>query len=121
RGVRGATTVKENTESAILDATAELLKTLVEENKVDTADIVSITFTLTTDLNAGFPARAARNLGWTNVPLLCAQEIEVPGALPRCLRILMLINTELEQKDIRHIYLNEAISLREDLYPSKQC
>jgi chorismate mutase len=116
RGVRGAVTVDVNTEQAILDATYELLQTMVKANEVDADDIAGVMFTVTPDLTAAFPAEAGRRLaGWTHVPLMCAQEVPVPGALPRCVRVLMLINTTKTAGEVRHIYLRGAERLRPDL------
>jgi chorismate mutase len=116
RGVRGAITVDANTEKAILDATDELLRQMVKANEVDPDDIAGVLFTVTPDLNAAFPAEAGRRLpGWTHVPMMCAQEIPVPGALGRCVRILMLINTTETASEIHHVYLRGAERLRPDL------
>jgi chorismate mutase len=115
RGVRGANTVRDNTRESILEATRELLEVLVRENEIRTEDIVSVFFTLTPDLNAEFPAFAARDMGWTRVPLLCAAEISVPGSMPRCLRILMHVQTSRSGDEIRHVYLGETALLRPDL------
>jgi chorismate mutase len=115
RGVRGATTVEMDSAPAILEATHQLLTGMVEANQIDSADVASAIFTVTPDLTAAFPARAARDLGWQHVPLLDAQEVPVPGSLPRCVRILILWNTDLSQQEIRHVYLREAASLRPDL------
>ncbi|HLW61209.1 MAG TPA: chorismate mutase [bacterium] len=118
RGVRGAITVEANTEQAILDATYELLKEMVRANEVDADDIAGVMFTVTPDLNAAFPAEAGRRLpGWTHVPLMCAQEVPVPGALSRCVRILMLVNTTRTATEVRHVYLHGAERLRPDLTP----
>jgi chorismate mutase len=116
RGIRGANTVRENTRSAILEATRELLEALVRENDIRVEDVVSIFFTLTPDLNAEFPALAAREMGWTRIPLLCATEIDVPGAMPRCLRLLMHVHTSRSAAEIRHVYLGETAALRPDLF-----
>ena len=115
RGVRGATTAKVDSEEAILDATRELLDSMVQANGIESADLASVLFTVTPDLGAAYPARAARELGWTLVPLLDAQEIPVPGGLPRCIRVLIHWNTARSQKEIRHIYLRDAALLRPDL------
>jgi chorismate mutase len=115
RGIRGATTVEADSEHAILLATRDLLLRMVEANQVAVADIASIMFTVTHDLTAAFPARAARALGWQHVPLLDAQEVPVPGSLPRCVRVLMLWNTDRSQDEVRHVYLRDAVSLRPDL------
>lgn len=116
RGIRGATTVSANEAEEILEATRELLERMVEENEVKPEDIASVLLTLTADLNAAFPAQAGRSLPhWEMVPLMCAQEIPVPGSLPRCIRVMMLVNTERSQDQIKHIYLREAVALRPDL------
>ncbi|NIV36978.1 MAG: chorismate mutase [Anaerolineae bacterium] len=115
RGIRGATTIEIDSEDAIVAATRELLVGMVVANDVIVADIASAIFTMTPDLAAAFPAQAARELGWQHVPLLDAQEVPVPGSLPRCIRVLLLWNTERAQKEIRHVYLREAASLRPDL------
>ncbi|MCX8067172.1 MAG: chorismate mutase [Anaerolineae bacterium] len=115
RGIRGATTVDTNSPEAILSATRELLQALVAANGLDPADLAGAIFTVTSDLNAAFPAQAARELGWTYVPLLCAQEIDVPGALPGCIRVLLLWNTDKLPSEIVHVYLRGARNLRPDL------
>ena len=115
RGIRGAITVEADSADAIVTATRELLVGMVAANGVVVADIASAIFTVTPDLTAAFPARAARELGWRHVPLLDAQEVPVPGSLPRCIRVLLLWNTERPQEEIRHVYLGEAESLRPDL------
>jgi len=115
RGIRGATTVPQNTREAIVEAARELLQLMVEANDVRPEDIASAWFTTTTDLNAEFPAVAAREMGWTYVPLMCSHEMDVPGSLRMCLRILLHVNTEKRQDEIRHIYLRGARALRPDL------
>ncbi len=115
RGIRGATTVEANTAEAILDATGELLAAMVEANGLAAEDIASALFTVTADLDAAFPAQAARQLGWHQVPLLDAIEIPVPGSLPRCVRVLLHWNTSRGQAEIRHVYLRGAAGLRPDL------
>ena len=115
RGIRGATTVPENTREAILEATSELLDALVRANDVNREQVASAFFTTTPDLNAEFPAVAARDAGWTDVPLMCGHEMSVPGGLPRCLRLLLHVNTERALHEIRHIYLRGAVALRPDL------
>lgn len=112
RGIRGATSVAENTREAILAATRELLTLLVEHNEVELEDITSVFFTVTDDLDAEYPALAARQLGWDDVALLCAREIPVPSKVQRCIRVLLHVNTEKRLADIRHIYLREAVALR---------
>ena len=114
RGVRGATTVETNTRDAILAATRELLAAMLKANELEVQDVASAFFTTTQDLNAEFPALAARDLGWTDVALLCGHEMTVPGSLPMCLRILLHVNTERPAQDIRHVYLRGARVLRPD-------
>jgi chorismate mutase len=114
RGIRGATTVEENTAQAILTATRELLELIVESNDLKVEDVASAIFTTTPDLTAAFPARAAREMGWHDVALLDAQEIPVPGSLERCIRILIHWNTERSAAEIRHVYLRGAQILRPD-------
>lgn len=115
RGVRGATTVESDSVVSIMAATRELLASMVEVNRIDAQDIVSALFTVTPDLTAAFPAQAARDIGWWRVPLLDAQEIPVPGSLPRCVRVLIHWNTVKTQDEIHHIYLRGAAMLRPDL------
>ncbi|GIP48588.1 Chorismate mutase AroH [compost metagenome] len=116
RGIRGATTVARNEEQEILDATAALLKEIVARNEIEPEDICSVWITVTPDLDATFPARAIRVLsGWDMVPLMCSTEIPVQGALPKCIRLLIQVNTSKGQRDMKHVYLNEARSLRPDL------
>jgi chorismate mutase len=115
RGIRGATTCNEDSTS-VLSASKELLSAILAANpSLSTADIASILFTVTHDLQAVYPAMAARQLGWTDVPLMCANEINVPNGLPRCVRILIHWNTELPQASVRHVYMNDATTLRPDL------
>lgn len=115
RGIRGAITVEANTAEAIRSATQKLLNTLVEWNALPLEDIVSVFFTATTDLDEEVPARAARELGWTSVPLFCMQEMATKNGLPRCIRVLAHVNTEKSQQAIKHVYLGEAVRLRPDL------
>ena len=115
RGIRGAISVEEDTREAILEAAGLLLQEMVAANKVQVEDVCSILFTMTPDLHAVFPAEAARKLNWVHVPLVCAQEVEVHGALGRCIRVLMHWNTTLKPDKIRHVYLRKAESLRPDL------
>lgn len=112
RGIRGATTAASNTERAILEATRELLETLMARNAVPLEAVASAFFTVTDDLDAVHPARAARELGWGEVALLCAREIPVPGSLPRCIRVLLHVNTENTPAELRHVYLRAAAALR---------
>lgn len=120
RGIRGATTAAENTAEAIIAATDRLLRELTARNQVQVDDIAAVFFTTTADLNAEFPAVAARALGWGQVPLLCGNEIDVPGRLPSCIRVLMLVNTDVAQADIAHVYLDGAAGLRPDLSADKR-
>jgi chorismate mutase len=113
--VRGATTVPANTREEILAATRQLLALMVRRNGIDRRDVASAIFSTTPDLNAEFPALAARQLGWLDVPLLCGHEIAVPGALDRCIRVLVHWNTERLQAEIQHIYIRDAVKLRPDL------
>jgi chorismate mutase len=112
RGVRGATTATANTREAICSATQELLRRLIQANEIPIEEIGSAFFTVTDDLDAEYPALAAREMGWIHVPLLCAREIPVPGGLARCIRVLLHVSTEKTQEQIRHVYLREAVSLR---------
>ena len=114
RGIRGATIANANTRDAILDATRELLDAIVQANGVRAPEIASVFFTMTHDLDAAFPARAARDLGWTDAALLDAQAPAVDGDLPHCIRVLIHWNTERSEHDIQHIYLREARTLRPD-------
>ena len=116
RGIRGAITVGENDREAILDGTRELLEAMVEANGVETDAIASCHFTTSPDLNAEFPAEATRRLeGWKYVPLLCGHEMNVPGSMQKCVRILLHVNTDAAPQDIQHIYLRDATRLRTDL------
>ncbi len=115
RGVRGATTVKENSRDAILLATRQMLALMIRRNEMESSAIASAIFTVTRDLDAEFPALAARQLGWLEVPLLCGYEIQVPGSLPTCIRVLVHWNTTKTQSEIQHIYIHDAIRLRPDL------
>jgi chorismate mutase len=116
RGIRGATSATANTRDAILQATRELLGEMLRLNGIAAFDeIVSVLFTTTPDLTATFPAEAARELGMNLVPLLCASEIDVPGTLGRCVRVLLHVNTDTPPGDIVHVYLREAKSLRPDM------
>lgn len=115
RGIRGAVQVEANTPEAILNAARRLITEMVRANGVEADDVAAVIFTCTSDLNATFPAEAARALGWDRVPLLCSREMEVPGSLPRVLRVLMLVNTTLAQDEVVHVYLGEAERLRPDL------
>ena len=112
RGIRGATTVERNDRDAILKGTRELLEVLVRLNGLRPEDIGYVWFTVTPDLDAEFPAFAARELGWTEVPLMCGREIPVPGALGHCIRVLLSWNTAKSQREVRHAFLHKAKELR---------
>ncbi|HWI64089.1 MAG TPA: chorismate mutase [Symbiobacteriaceae bacterium] len=114
RGIRGATTVEVDEKEAIIAATEELLEEICRQNDFLPDDVASAFFTLTHDLSATFPAEAARKRGWTSVPMLCATEIPVPGSLPRCIRVLIHVNTSKSQAEVRHVYLRRAVALRPD-------
>jgi chorismate mutase len=113
-GVRGATTVEDNTAEAILDAAHELLAAVIAANGIEPDDVGAVFFTTTRDLTAEYPAVAARQLGWKEVAILCGHEMEVPHGLAKCLRVLVMWNTPLAPRDIRHVYLRGAQSLRPD-------
>jgi chorismate mutase len=115
RAIRGAIQVDADTREDVLEGSAELVKAVLERNGLSADDIISILFTATPDLTAEFPAYAARLLGLTDVPLMCASEIAVPGAMPRVLRLLAHVETELDRADVRHVYLRGAAALRTDL------
>lgn len=116
RGVRGAVTVSGNQESMILSATRVLLEKILEANPtMETDDLASAWFTSTHDLTAAYPAKAAREMGWNQVPLMCSLEIPVPGGLERCVRVLLHWNTDLAADEICHVYLGKAKKLRPDL------
>jgi chorismate mutase len=116
RGIRGATTVHTDQPEPILAATQELLEAILARNPGLVPDaIASVLFTVTDDLSAAYPAKAARQIGWVQTPLMCAREIPVPGGVPHCIRVLIHWNTSLPQSAIRHVYLGEATQLRPDL------
>ncbi len=116
RGIRGAITAFDNDVNEIIDATGELLQQMVEKNKIDPENVAQVIMTVTEDLTATFPAKALRDMsGWTFVPVMCMKEIPVPGSLEKCIRIMMTVETGVDQKDIQHIYLRDAIVLRPDL------
>jgi len=116
RGIRGATTTDEDSEAAIIEATSELLAQMARQNALDPDDIAAAWFTTTPDLTSEFPAAAARRLGWSDVPLMCAHEMAVPASnprsLPRCIRVLLLVNTNVPASAIRFVYLRGAETLR---------
>ena len=115
RAIRGAIQVDADTRDDVLEGSAELVTAVLERNHLSADDIISILFTTTPDLTAEFPAYAARLLGLTDVPLMCASEIAVPGAMPRVLRLLAHVETDLDRADVRHVYLRGAAALRTDL------
>lgn len=116
RGFRGATTVTGNVESEIMNETKKLVLKMVETNRINPEDISHVLFSVTNDLNASFPAKVAREMnGWTHVPVMCMKEIDVPNSLPLCIRVMMVAKTDLQQNEVQHIFLNEAIKLRPDL------
>lgn len=115
RGIRGAITVENNESDEIIENVAELLSAIVQANKIEIDDIGAVIFSSTPDINSAFPAVAARKLGWLEVPLFGTQEIDSPTGLMHCIRVLILLNTELSQKEIKHIYLKGAVVLRQDI------
>jgi len=112
--VRGATTVDATDKESVLRATRELLALIIRVNNIESEDVASVWFTTTTDITSVFPAMAARQLGWLDVPLMCGHEMTVEGALQKCVRVLMHWNTDTPQKEIQHVYLREARALRPD-------
>ncbi len=109
RGVRGATTIEENLPEVIYSETAHLVQEIVKANNIQPEDIASVVISTTPDINTAFPAKAVRTLeGWQFVPTMCMHEMNVPGALPLCIRVLMHVNSDVPQKDIKHIYLNRC-------------
>ncbi len=116
RGIRGATAIDDDRPESILEATRELLTAILDANPtLMIPDLASVFFSLTDDLCSVYPAQAARQLGWTSVPMLCMQEIPVPGSLPRCIRVLIHWNSNIPQESIQHVYLGAASGLRPDL------
>ena len=115
RAVRGAIQVDADERDQVLEASTELLTAVLERNQLSSADLISVLFTATPDLTSEFPAYAARMMGITDVPLMCASEINVAGAMPRVLRLLAHVETDLAREDIRHVYLRGAAGLRTDL------
>ena len=112
RGIRGATVAAENTAEAIYASTRELLSELIEANEIEEQDVAAAYFTMTPDLNASFPAAAARQLGWNDTALMGASEVDVPGSLARCIRVLILLNTDKKPQELVNIYLNGTAALR---------
>ena len=115
RAVRGAIQVDEDDRQQVLDATTELLQAILERNALTQEDLISVVFTATPDLTSEFPAYAARQMGFVDVPLLCAGEIDVPGAMPRVLRVLAHVETDRPRSDVHHVFLRGAAALRRDL------
>jgi chorismate mutase len=120
RGVRGATRVKANEAAEILEATKELLQKMIEINGIEEEFVASVLFTTTPDLNAAYPAAAARDLGWHKAALMGFQEIEVPNGMNFTIRILIHWNTEKTLDEIQHVYMRDAVKLRPDLYPDNR-
>src|SRR5271169_1913233 len=115
RGLRGATTVDEDTVSQVTERSQELMRALMESNGLVEDDIISVLFTATADVTSTFPATAIREIGFGAVPLLCAAEIAVPGSMPRCIRVLLHVHTAKSRDEIHHVYLHGAQGLRDDL------
>jgi chorismate mutase len=115
KGIRGAITCKQNTVEDILLASKELMQTIISFNHLNQEDIAAILFTTTSDLTAAYPARAVRDMGWTISPILCFQEMDVDDSLEKCIRVLILWNTDKTSDQIRHVYLRKACQLRPDL------
>jgi chorismate mutase len=115
RAIRGAVQVEANERAAVLEGTAELVSEVMTRNGLDTGDVISVVFTATPDLTAEFPALAARKIGFQDVPLLCASEIDVPGAMPRVVRLLMHVETSKPRAALQHVYLRGAAALRLDI------
>ncbi|MBM7552468.1 chorismate mutase [Thalassobacillus pellis] len=116
RGIRGATTVRDNDSEEIIDHSYNLIKEMIDANDVKAEDVVSVLFSATPDLNQAFPAKSLRKLkGWTFVPVMCMQEIDVPDSLGKCIRVMMTVQTKAGQEEIEHIYHHEARKLRPDL------
>ena len=115
RALRGATTVDADTAEQVRERTISLLEQMVERNGVDHDDIISVLFTATDDIHSIFPATAARDIGFGDIPLICARELDIQGATPRCIRVLMHLGTERARAELRHVYLEGAAALRDDL------
>lgn len=115
RGIRGAISVEEETPEALERAARTLVEAIMTQNEVAWEDVVSVIFTATPDLNEAYPAQVLPRIGGTDIPTLCGQEMDVPGALERCLRVLVLVNTEKSARELRHVYLGAARALRPDL------
>ncbi|WP_053219401.1 chorismate mutase [Virgibacillus senegalensis] len=116
RGIRGATTVSKNDAEEIISNTKELVIEMAKANEISPEDIATVLISATDDINAGFPAKSLREIdGWKYVPVMCMKEIEVPNSLPKCIRVMMTVNSNARQEDVRHIYHNQAVQLRPDL------
>ncbi|MFS0576744.1 chorismate mutase [Sporosarcina sp. 179-K 3D1 HS] len=116
RGIRGATTVQQDEEQAVLQSTEALVQEMAEANKIAPSDIISVMISTTVDVKSTFPAKAVRSIeGWKYVPVMCFHEMDVPGGLPLCIRVLMHANSDTPQSDVEHVYQNEAVKLRPDL------
>lgn len=116
RGIRGAITIAEDKAQYVWDETARLVKEVAEKNKIVPEDIASVTISTTPDIHSAFPAKSVRTLeGWQFVPIMCMHEMDVPGALPLCIRVLLHVNTTIPQQEIQHVYLEDAVKLRPDL------
>lgn len=116
RGVRGAITIEKDQAELVLKETAQLMEKLIDANHIDVENVASVIVSTTPDIISTFPAKAVRTLpNWDYVPVMCMHEMNVPGALPLCIRVLVHLNTEVAQKDIQHVYLNDAVKLRPDL------
>jgi len=116
RGLRGATTVESDEEQAVLEATQAMVEEMAKENRVLPGDIISVLISTTTDIKSTFPAKAVRSIdGWMYVPVMCTHEMDVPGAMPLCIRALMHVNTDIPQRSVKHIYQKNAVKLRPDL------
>lgn len=121
RGVRGAITVSADQPDEILKETKRLVLEMAKENKIEPDHVASVIISTTTDISSAFPAKAVRTIDeWTYVPVMCTHEMDVPGSMPLCIRVMMHVNTELSQQEIHHVYLNEAMKLRPDLTAKSQ-
>ncbi|PSL41973.1 chorismate mutase [Planomicrobium soli] len=121
RGVRGAITVTKDHPDEILQETKKLVLEMIKANNIDPEEVASVIISTTPDVSSAFPAKAVRTLeNWTYVPVMCTHEMNVPGSLPLCIRVMMHVNTEQSQKDIQHIFMNEAVKLRPDLVKNNQ-
>lgn len=120
RGIRGAITVEENEANQIIASTEQLLREMIDANKVEARDVAQVIISVTEDINDAFPAAALRRLeGWNYVPVMCTKEIPVPNSLSKCIRVMLTVNTNTNQEDINHIYLKNAVQLRPDLNGTK--